>query len=364
MKRRILILQDHLRGGGTERQSIHLTRALIDHGWDAKLIVGYSGGRLDPRAHEALENQVNFCSRSKKPLSSLHTLQQLNTIIAPKPTTVIAMGRWANCLLGFLRPKPTTQTIATVRTSRRLPYLYRRSIRRADAVLANSHWALKSALRASKRSEDSTTAAIHNALSRPELLLIDPSDKTLAKRAIGHEPTQKLLLSVARMDRGKGQGDLIRLMARPSAHNRKLILLGEGPESKHLQALAHSLGVAQHVHFPGFCENSRAYYAAADLFVSASALDSLPNALIEAQAAALPIIAYPTAGIPEIIDDGQTGHLVEQGDIASMHQHVEHLLNHSSNTPAIGRAARQSAIDKFDPQQQIEATIDFIEKLQ
>ena len=165
--------------------------------------------------------------------------------------------------------------------------------------------------------EDTTTAVIHNALSRPELLQIDPSDKAAAKRAIGLQtPTQKILLSVARMDRGKGQGDLIRLMARPSAHNRKLILLGEGPESEGLQALAHSLGVAKQVHFAGFCEQSRIYYAAADLFLSASGLDSLPNALIEAQAAALPIIAYPTAGIPEIIDDPRTGRLVQHGDIA------------------------------------------------
>ena len=86
--------------------------------------------------------------------------------------------------------------------------------------------------------------------------------------------------------------------------------VGEGPENKRLRALAHSLGVEQHVRFAGFCENSRAYYAAADLFLSASALDSLPNALIEAQAAALPAIAYPTAGIPEIIEDSRTGHLV------------------------------------------------------
>ena len=165
------------------------------------------------------------------------------------------------------------------------------------------------------------------------------------------------------MDRGKGQGDLIRLMARPSAHNRKLILLGEGPESEGLQALAHSLGVAKQVHFAGFCEQSRIYYAAADLFLSASGLDSLPNALIEAQAAALPIIAYPTAGIPEIIDDPRTGCLVEHEDIATMHRHVENLLGHPSNTAIMGRAARETTIEKFDPLQQIQTYIRFIERL-
>ena len=364
MKRRILILQDHLRGGGTERQSIRLSRALIDSGWDAKLLVGSTGGRLDAMAQDELAHHLHFCSDTGNPLASLRALLQLQQPTANQPSVIIAMGRWANCLLGFCRRKPDTRTIATVRTSRPLPYLYRRSIRQADAVLANSHWALQSALRASRRTGDATTAVIHNALSRPDLLKIDPSGKATAKLAIGLAPREKLLLSVARMDRGKGQGDLLRLMALASAHKRKLILLGEGPESKRLQALAHSLGVAKQVHFAGFCEQSRIYYAAADLFLSASGLDSLPNALIEAQAAALPIIAYPTAGIPEIVDDGQTGHLVAHGDIATMHRQVENLLSQPSNTAIMGHAARQTAIEKFNPRRQIKATIDFIEKLQ
>lgn len=363
MKRRIFILQDHLRGGGTERQSICLTRALIESGWEAELIVGYSGARLDALARETLADKVHFCGSSNSLLNSLRARQQLHASIAERPSAVMAMGRWANCLLGLMRCTPPTRTIATVRTSRPLPYLYRRGIRRADAVLANSHWALQSALRTSQRAADATAAVIHNALSRPELLEIDPSDKASAKRAIGLEPNDKVLLSVARMDRGKGQGDLIRMLAQPSTHPRKLILLGEGPESKRLQAFARTLRVAQHVHFAGFCENSRAYYAAADLFLSASALDSLPNALIEAQAAALPVIAYPTAGIPEIVDDGQTGHLVEQGEIATMHRQVEHLLSTPADTEVMGCAARQLAIEKFDPEQQIQAYIRFIQQL-
>ena len=363
MKRGIRILQDHLRGGGTERQSIELTRALIANGWEAQLIVGNSGGRLEPLAKATLADKVHFCGSSNSPLSSLRALQHLRINTAQEPTIVIAMGRWANCLLGFIDRTPSSRTIATVRTSRALPYLYRRSIRRADAVLANSHWALQSALRTSQRPEDRSTAVIHNALSRPDLLNIDPSDKAAAKRAISLDPTQKMLLSVARMDRGKGQGDLLRLMAMPSTQQRKLILLGEGPESERLRALAHSLGVEQHVHFAGFCENSRAYYAAADLFLSASSLDSLPNALIEAQAAALPVIAYPTAGIPEIIDDSRTGHLVAHGDVATMHRQVEKLLSHPSNTAAMADAARQAAIAKFAPHKQIEVTLRFLQRL-
>jgi glycosyltransferase involved in cell wall biosynthesis len=363
MKRRVLILQDHLRGGGTERQSIRLCRALLDHDWEATLLVGAQGGRLDALAQEELAQHLHFCYPTPTLLSSLRALRQVRQHAANQASVLIAMGRWANCLLNCCRLGHDCRSIATVRTSRPLPYLYRRSIRQADAVLANSHWALQSALRSSRRPEDGTTAVIHNALSRPELLQIDPSDKAAAKRAIGLPPDNKLLLSVARMDHGKGQADLLRLMALPSAHNRKLVLLGEGPESKRLRALAHSLNIAHTVIFAGFCEHSRPYYAAADLFLSASALDSLPNALIEAQAAALPTLAYPTAGIPEIVDDRETGHLIAHGDIATMHRQVEVLLNQPSKITEMGRAARQSAIERFAPRQQIEASIQFIAAL-
>ena len=104
-----------------------------------------------------------------------------------------------------------------------------------------------------------------------------------------------------------------------------------------------------------------AYYAAADIFVSASTLDSLPNALIEAQAAALPVIAYSTAGIPEIIEDGKTGHLVKAGDLNMMQQHIIHLIKNTSASEAMSQEARTVAIQKFDPEQQIKKYIEYLQ---
>ena len=140
-------------------------------------------------------------------------------------------------------------------------------------------------------------------------------------------------------------------------------MLGDGPERQSLEALAKSLGEHEKVQFIGFFEDVEAYYAAADIFVSASTLDSLPNALIEAQAAALPVIAYSTAGIPEVVEDGRTGHLVKAGDLKMMQQHIIHLIGNTSASKAMSQEARSRAIQKFDPQQQIKKYIELIQNI-
>ena len=362
MKARVVILQDHLRGGGTERQSIQLTQALLLEGCEAHLVVGHTGGQLDSLAVKLLGSDVRFCGHTSA-LSSLRALRKLSSICSMSPTVIIAMGRWANCLIGLWQGGATTKTIATVRTSRPLPYLYRRAIKRSDAVLANSEWALRNALNLSAREKDNYTQVIYNALSRPELLVINNETKLAARRNLGIEEGTTVLLSAARMDAGKGQSDLIKMLALPWDHTCKLVLLGDGPERHNLEALAKSLGVHEKVQFIGFYEEVEAYYAAADIFVSASTLDSLPNALIEAQAAALPVIAYSTAGIPEIIEDGKTGHLVKAGDLNMMQQHIIHLIKNTSASEAMRQEARTVAIQKFDPKEQIKKYIKYIKAL-
>ena len=360
MKARVIILQDQLRGGGTERQSIQLTQKLLQEGLEAQLVVGHKGGQLDSLAVKLLGGDVHFCGHTRA-LSILRALRKLSFICSTSPTIIIAMGRWANCLIGLWQGGATTKTIATVRTSRPLPYLYRSAIKRSDAVLANSEWALRNALILSTRIKNNFTQVIYNALSRPELLVINNETKLAARRKLGIEEGTTVLLSAARLDTGKGQSDLIKMLALPWDHTCKLLLLGDGPERQRLEALTKSLGVHKKVQFIGFCEEVEPFYAAADIFVSASTLDSLPNALIEAQAAALPVIAYSTAGIPEIIEDGKTGHLVKAGDFNSMHKYSIRLIENTFASQALSQEARSIASQKFDPKQQIKKYIELIQ---
>jgi glycosyltransferase involved in cell wall biosynthesis len=356
MSPEVIILQDQLRGGGTERQSCLLARALIQAGIPTQLQLRRSGGPLMETARQQLQASLKVPTMPPY-LHELQLLYSLSSRKASAPRILIGMGRWGNSLLGLLPQRAYTHRIATVRTSRPLPLLYRRAIRQADKVIANSHWALRYAFNSSRCQALAKGSVLHNGLSRPSLLHVDPPAKQAARQKLQIAADSCVLLSVARLESGKGQADLLQALARLRSHKCQLILLGEGPRMQSLKKICQELDISQQVQFVGFTESTELYYAAADLFVSASTLDSLPNALIEAQAAGLPIVAYATAGVPEIIDHNRNGYLIEPRQLTAFAEHIQQLIKNPATRHTMGQAARQSAQKKFGPDQQMQALI-------
>jgi glycosyltransferase involved in cell wall biosynthesis len=82
-------------------------------------------------------------------------------------------------------------------------------------------------------------------------------------------------------------------------------------------------------------------YAASDLFVWPAVNEAYGMALLEAQAAALPVVAGRVGGVPDIIADGTTGVLVEKGDTAAFATAVAALLDHPEQRRPLGTAARR-----------------------
>jgi glycosyltransferase involved in cell wall biosynthesis len=106
------------------------------------------------------------------------------------------------------------------------------------------------------------------------------------------------LLAVGRLSREKGFDLLLRavtLIRRDYPH-AGLVIVGKGPEEARLKALATELGVADAVCFAGYVERPWQFYAGADIFVLSSRHEGMPNALIEAIAGGLPIVATPASG--------------------------------------------------------------------
>ena len=342
---RILILQDHLRGGGTERQSITLAQALIQNGHEVRLLVGYCGGALDALAVNALGERVQFISAQKW----LHTPKagwKLKQLQASHDLT-LCMGRWAHSLVALVPTPLDHKIISTVRTSRPLPALYRRTLLKSTCLIANSAWAMQHAAQSCGSVKLPRTHVVHNGLSRPELLEIGPTEKQTARAHFNLAETRKVLLNVARFESGKGQADLIRALHLCGEKDCELWLAGTGPEGPALKQLAAQLKLSERVRFLGFSEELRNIYAAADLFLSASKLDSLPNALLEAHAAGLPIIAYPSAGIPEIVDDNSSGKLVAGSTPKGIADAIGSILSNPETCARMAKMARKKVQSHF-----------------
>jgi glycosyltransferase involved in cell wall biosynthesis len=107
--------------------------------------------------------------------------------------------------------------------------------------------------------------------------------------------------------------EALRCLAFESKINAKLIIVGNGLERCSLERTVNLAGLNDRVIFTGFVPHDQipSYIMAADVFVLPSLSEGLPNALLEAMAGGLPIVATKVGGIPEVIDEGINGFLVD-----------------------------------------------------
>jgi glycosyltransferase involved in cell wall biosynthesis len=124
-------------------------------------------------------------------------------------------------------------------------------------------------------------------------------------------------------------------------------IIGDGPEHARLQMLAREMGVASRVRFWGERPDVPALLAGADIFCHCSQTEGLSNAIMEASALGLPIVATRAGGAAEIIENGVTGLLVEPDDSASMAHYVDLLVRDPDQRARLGEAGRRKMAEEF-----------------
>jgi glycosyltransferase involved in cell wall biosynthesis len=174
--------------------------------------------------------------------------------------------------------------------------------------------------------------------------------ETAALRARLGLPEGFLCVYTGKLNRGKGLEMLLRAWRRLGARHPHLhlALVGSGAGQflsceGELKGFVRDHGLASSVTFTGAVGNVEDYLKAADLFVLPSDSEALPLALIEAMACALPVIATRVGGIPDVVDDGVDGRLIEAGDEARLEAALEQLLADPAARAALARAARAKA---------------------
>jgi glycosyltransferase involved in cell wall biosynthesis len=155
-------------------------------------------------------------------------------------------------------------------------------------------------------------SVLHNAMDPGWM---DSLPKASHLRAdLGIAAGERVVLTVGRLSQEKAHTDLVLAMKRlhelsPQTPAR-LILVGEGPERNRIQQIARACGVAEKITFAGFIGDPRPYYAIADVVVLSSLTEGSPNALLEAMAARVPVVATAVGGIPEIVQDQESALLI------------------------------------------------------
>ncbi|MGH9866276.1 MAG: glycosyltransferase family 4 protein [Candidatus Acidiferrales bacterium] len=157
----------------------------------------------------------------------------------------------------------------------------------------------------------------------------------------------------------KGQEALLRAM--PEIHkqfpNCRIILAGDGPCCTKLRALAEELRIEDAVIFAGFVEDVGAVYRALDLFVFPSLAEPLGSSLLAAMAHGLPVIAVASGGVPEIINNGRDGILVDSPDARKLAVSVCQMLGEPNDAVRMGKAARETVTRRFSARLLAENTL-------
>jgi len=162
-------------------------------------------------------------------------------------------------------------------------------------------------------------------------------DRTEARRELGLPEDKKLIVYVGNFKPEKGVDTLVEAVGQPALADRdvELVLVGSGPLEKTLRATASSLGVARKIRFAGRQPHDAIpeWISGCDVFCLPSRHEGCPNVVLEALACGRPVVASAVGGVPELLHEGQNGHLVP------------------ASTPLALATALGSALDRaWDPQ--------------
>ena len=174
-------------------------------------------------------------------------------------------------------------------------------------------------------------------------------DRARARLAIGIPEGAQVIGTMGRLSKQKGQRHLIEALALiKDTHPKAMVLIiGEGSHQAALERLAADTGVAERVRFLAVRRDIPDMLAAMDIFAMPSLWEGMSNALIEAMAAAKPIVASAIPPFVEVLTDGTDALLVPPEDSVALGSAMARLLDEPVLARSISMAARAKAVARF-----------------
>jgi glycosyltransferase involved in cell wall biosynthesis len=179
------------------------------------------------------------------------------------------------------------------------------------------------------------------------------NSRSAGRAELGLAQDASVVICVARFDPVKGVDVLLEAWPEVVSMNRRstLLLAGDGPLRESLEQQARALGITESIRFLGYRSDVESLLHTADICVVPSRSEGLSLAAVEAMASGLPVVASRVGGIPEVVEDGRTGLLVEAENPKALASAITRLLG---DTPlrirlaaSAGRAAQAYDIEAY-----------------
>lgn len=182
-----------------------------------------------------------------------------------------------------------------------------------------------------------------------ESRVVDGSERAEYRRRFGVPEDRFVVGWIGRMTQIKRIPDVLlafrRLLDR--GVDATLCLVGDGPDRTAAERLAHELGIARQTLFVGYQRQVAPYYAMFDALLLPSANEGTPVVAIEALAAERPVVATRVGGVPDVVDDGEDGFLVEIGDTDALADRLERLARDGDLRRRFGGRGRERVLPRY-----------------
>jgi glycosyltransferase involved in cell wall biosynthesis len=234
---------------------------------------------------------------------------------------------------------------------RNLPYIYgeplkRRIARRCLYHLADAVFAISNEVRGYYCRETgfpiNRVRVIPNGI---DLRRIDEADRRGVREELGLSQDDFVVGAVARLDKTKDTMTLARAFAKlcQSQGNPKLKLLviGDGDKKVEIENYVVEQGIGDAVIFMGVRHDVPRLLGAMNLFALSSLSEGMPITVLEAMCASLPVVATNVGALPELVEEGETGFLVEPKDDATMAERIARFYLNRETAREFGAAARR-----------------------
>ena len=224
-------------------------------------------------------------------------------------------------------------------------------LEQANKVIAVSHFTKRELLEYYKVPEEKIRV-IHNGVDTSKFKPAE--NKRKIKEALGFKADDLAIVSVGRLYARKGLFTLIESMPAVVKRfkNAKFIISGKGQSDEMRKLLNHAdkIGVKDNIIFTGYYPDKKLpkLYQAADVFAFSTFYEHHPFAVLEALSTGLPVVTTSVGGIPETIESGKNGFLVEPFNPKQFADRILYLLEHPAEASEMGSLARKTILERFD----------------
>lgn len=339
--------------GGPERQMLGLAQHLVPV-YRSVFLSFSEGYRCRAFLHEARRQGFDGWELSHDTPHFLAAIREVRGWLQETQAGVLCChGYKANLLGRWAARRQNVPVVAVSRgwTGENLKVRFYETVdrfflRRMDRVICVSQGQAMKVIQA--KVPASKVAVIHNAIDASRFANLDPAFPNRILSLFSKPPT-RIVGAAGRLSPEKGFAVLIEAARKIVAAESSVgfILFGEGPLRDELRRQIHHAGLQDSFILAGFRHDLDCLLPFFDVLVVPSFTEGLPNVILEAFAAGVPVVATAVGGIPEVIDDEMSGFLAPSGDAGALANRITRLLNSDDLARTMGKRGRRRVLQDF-----------------